>query len=595
MWFSEMFDKVWNTNTWKKISKFVYWISVSIAMVLWFSSCNKSKSDFSEYYPKIELTVDSIKIDKTQWEKIINVDVTWWSKKIDIVHDLVTKWYKLVIWGQVIAKRDKNCQYYIRYKEGQDKDKWNLLWKSLEIDEDTYVEIILYPLIDSRLISTEMFEKLKPYTITLRLTTRQEILISWLDKIKETNFIVGESYDLLKYIRPHNVSLEEITVEYPFNIKYKIEDRTNFIPNQAWENVKLKIEVLDNKWNSNFCIVKIKITPKDRESIESVFESPTVEEIFPNLSNELSDYDYKYVKQNILVLHQMIQSMLHHGTNKYSPEEIKERLNKTLIVFVWDKPNWDKETTWWNMLESQSSIRKDMLETLIPNANIENIKDDVENSWQLKIVKYAESHPEEIVMVCVPSVKNNDTESDYEKNVEELNKFNNVVILEEWKYSDISLAMLWMSAQLNPNIKDAKKLLSLSDTHLDKVRLLSIIKELMPDDLYNRINYQDNNTQYKLWKWEYPFIIFDIQWTMLEHTPESIPCDKEHGYILKDMDPSKYNQFFTKEKLIEWWHFSWENFWLWWKLIILNEKWERLMSIPVYFEYKNGRMRMIYN
>ena len=588
-----------HTTPCNRILKSVCWIAASIAITLWFSSCNKGKSDFSEYYPKIEFTdsnaikwSDIMNSNISWWDEeiigIVNVDVTWWNKKIEIIK---SDWwyYNLMIWDQVIAKLDKNCQYCIKYKDGI---KPISSWEFLQIDENECLYVMLKPLIDSELISDEEFGNLKSYIIIINLFTHQEVLVSWLDKLKKIAFQVGKSYDLTKLIDPHNVTIEEITIRYPSNDQEeKIDDRTNFIPNQACKGAKIEIKVGDNE----YCTAKIDIFPKDRESIESIFESPSVEETFPNLNNQLSGNDYKYVEENLLVLYKMIQTMLHHGTTKFSPEEIKEYLEKTVIVFV-DKPSWDQETIWWwNAPIEQLSTQNNVLRALIPDAKIENIEDDSDNPWSLKMVKYAQAHPEEIIIVCVPLGENNYTEPNYEKNIKELSKMKNVLVFEEWSYSDINLATLWMISQLNPNIKDAKKLLAMSNlnTNLDKSKLFSIIKNLMPVDLSFNINLWTYNWKYKIRKWEYLHTIFDIQWTILEYDSGNIPCDKEYWYIIKNIDFSWCDQYFTPEKLIE--YSLWEKFNIWWNLIILDENWKKLLSIPVFFERKNNKLSLWYN
>ena len=115
----------------------------------------------------------------------------------------------------------------------------------------------------------------------------------------------------------------------------------------------------------------------------------------------------------------------------------------------------------------------------------------------------------------------------------------------------------------------------------------------MPVDLSFNINLWTYNWKYKIRKWEYLHTIFDIQWTILEYDSGNIPCDKEYWYIIKNIDFSWCDQYFTPEKLIE--YSLWEKFNIWWNLIILDENWKKLLSIPVFFERKNNKLSLWYN
>ena len=594
----------------KRIWKILCYITASIAISFWLSSCNKGKSSFSKYYPKVEMTSDSSTTSTLRWNDStvaeitwwnfrivggVNVDVTGWYKKIEIIKEWW--YYRLIIWNKEFFRWDRNCQYTIKSEDWQIHSGENL-----EIDESKNIYVILKPLIDSELISSEEFDKLESYVIVIRLSTTQEMFVSWLDKLKKLKFQVGKPADLTKYIKFHNVEKEKITIKYPNGQEETLtgEDLSNFIPKYSSNKpAKLNIKVINAKGESINCIALINISAKDREPIEPILESPKLDEVFPNLNAQLSDNEYKYVEENLLVLYQMIQSILHTSTTNNSSKEIKEYAEKILIAFVWDNPNWNHEITWWNISKSIEELpaRNGILRSFLPNVNIKRDGDVSDNSWPIKMLDYAQSHKDENIIICCPSHKDNDQEeSNYENEINELHKLGNVLILEEWTYSDISLATLWMILQLSPNLKKGNNLQALYNlsTHLDKSKIFSIIKDLLPNNLSYYTKFSDNDWKLKLWEWEYPFIIFDIPWTILAYNSEDIPCDKEHWYILKDIDLSTCNQFFVYERLIEWWYFSWKNFSLWWSLIIKDYNWKKLIDIPVSFELNNGKVYLEY-
>lgn len=549
------------------------------------SSCNRDKSP--ELYPNIEILAKNGK-----------VDITGWNKKIHM------EWNTLKIWDEVVAKRDKDCQIRIEYKDDQTLNKMNLEWRFLEKPWKIY--IYLMPNIDPTLVPNEELEAVKD---SLVLYTTQESIVSWLNELKQIDFEVGKPINLMNYIKLNNVSLEKITITYPNQQETEIDNPNIFIPELPWKWLILKIYV-SKKWKTSKCITEIDIDPEKRDPIWPTLESISKEEILSNINEHLWNNDIYFIGENFVAEgYQMINSMLHNGTSKLSPKEYKDHLDKIVIALPWDIQTSEHETTSWKssiIQNKETSNWEDIIKALIPHAKLKNIEDDDNNTWVKKITNYAHTHPEEIIICCHPNnnkEKDENSEFNYEKNIDELNKLDNIIILPHWEYSNPwYIALIWMIAQLNPNIENAKNLESIINSntahktinsHWDDSESLSlpnvlwIIKNsLMPKILSLRISLlDDTNKKYKLEKWEYPFVIFDIPWAMVEYKWNLIPYNSKNWYILNKLNLSKCNRFLDKEELKRLWYNSWD--FIRWKIILLDENWKKLnISASISIELK---------
>lgn len=541
-------------------------LTLGIAGIIsWLSSCSDKKSEIAKLKP----TVKIIAKDK-------KVDITWWSKMIEM------EWNTLKIGEEIVAKWDKECQIRIEYENDQSLQKENLEWKFLEKPWKIY--IYLTTNIDPELTYVDELESLTVKD-SLILYTTQESLVSWVNGLRNILFKVGEPINLMNYIKLHNVSLEKITITYPGQQEVTIDNPYNFIPERPWKRLTLKIYV-NRRWETSKCITDINIYPRKREPITPSLWYTSAEDVFPNLSTIVSNKDFQYIKQTwVIEGHQMIQTMLHHGTTNFSQEEYKKHLDKVVIILTWEGSNWNDET---------------VFNAIIPFAKLKTITSDDNNNWASKTIKYAHEHPEEIIIVHCPWNTKENEESNELMYIEELNKLDNIVLIKNWGISSAQIAIIWMTAQLDPYIKNANDLKNIilpasnNDTNSNGTIKESISipniswiikKKLVPNNIPFYLNLSDNNSKYDLQKWEYPFIIFDIPWAMMEYNWDLIPYDKENSYILNNIDLSKCNRSLDKGEILRLWYTQWDV--LKWNVIILDENWKKFKATkPISIELK---------
>jgi len=542
---------------------------------LWLSSCNNNHEKLEQ-----ELTIDIIAENH-------KVDISWWNKILSI------EGKSLKIWDETVAKWNKECQIRIEYENSQVINPEPLIWNFLEKPWKIIIHLLPF--------DTPVTEDTYNYEITdyLILYTNQESLITWLNSLKNIPFKVGESINLMNYINLKNVSLEKITITYP-NKKEptNIDNPYNFIPEHQWQWLDLKIYV-NKKWKTYKCVTEINILPKKRESIWSTIERSISENIPPisNIDENDKKFNQYFQDSKATIWREMIQSMSHHGTSTLSPKEYKNHLNKITYILTNPKKNWNQEITdeWENKTINEHSTNKDkLIKTWIPNTKI--IIEENDNFLQQKIIKYAQSHPEEIIIIY--SASNN------EANKTQINDFqwlNNVVII-EWinDFDLINSVLLWMIIQLDPKIKNTDNLfqnlhysiLNNNTTNWEQpnspqiIDLWWTINKILPGNLSLIVDFSNKDTwKYKLLKREYPFIIFDIPWSMMKINEEWIPCNKENWYKLKNTNIALCERCIDKEELIKLWYKSWDN--IKWNVIVLDETWKKLnINIPMVIQIK---------
>lgn len=557
---------------------------------LWLSSCNNNHEKLEQ-----ELTIDIM-------AKNHKVDISWWNKILSI------EWNSLKIWNETVAKWNKECQVRIGYENSQVVNPEPLIWNFLEKPWKIIIHLLPFDVTETKdLCDIKGTKDLYDYGKTdyLILYTNQETLITWLNSLKNIPFKVGESINLMNYINLNNVYLEKITITYP-NKKEPtdIDNPYNFIPEHQWQWLDLKIYV-NKKWKTYKCVTEINIFPKKRESIWPTIEPSNSEDIPPisNIDESNKKFYQHFQDSKAIIWRQMIQAMSHHGTSILSSKEYKNHLNKIAYIIIWKKTNWNHEITdeWENKTINEHTTANDkIIKTWMPNSKI--IIEENDNSLQSKIIKYTQSHPEEFIIIYNSSNNDENNEINHKTQINDFQWLNNVINIEWINDSDlINSILLWMTMQLNPKIKSTDDLLQNlhystarnnttnnweQENSFQMVDLWWAINKILPEKLSLSIDFSSRETwKYELIKKEYPFIIFDIPWSMMKINEEWIPCNKENWYLLKNTNIASYERCIDKEELIKLWYKSWDN--IKWNVIVLDENWKKLnINVPIVFQLK---------
>lgn len=175
-----------------------------------------------------------------------------------------------------------------------------------------------------------------------------------------------------------------------------------------------------------------------------------------------------------------------------------------------------------------------------------------------------------------------------------------------WKYTTsysnyFNVALLALMAELNPSIKDIDELLEMARstqrhdiiTYWNQSEILnlldvwSIIKtELMPKISFYNVTFTNNSEWiYKLEKWEYPNIIFDIPWAVIKINWEWIPYSKENWHYINNTEIHNYERWISNSELMKLWYNIWDH--VEWKAIPLNSDWKKLdekVHLPIHIE-----------
>ena len=108
----------------------------------------------------------------------------------------------------------------------------------------------------------------------------------------------------------------------------------------------------------------------------------------------------------------------------------------------------------------------------------------------------------------------------------------------------------------------------------------------MPKISFYNVTFTNNSEWiYKLEKWEYPNIIFDIPWAVIKINWEWIPYSKENWHYINNTEIHNYERWISNSELMKLWYNIWDH--VEWKAIPLNSDWKKLdekVHLPIHIE-----------
>ena len=593
------------------ISKYIASVLLlsSFWTTLWLSSCKDNHEKSTQ-----DLIINIIPEDH-------KVDISWWNKIID------TDWYSLRIWDEKVADWNQNCEIRVENADPENK-KPIILWTTfLEKPWKIIVHLIPFDMSDLPEMpempeslkksyneqSEEYKKRKKKYDKRMKkyekrieqhektgyiiLVTEENSPIIWLENLKNVQFRVWESINLMKYIHLNNVSLDKITITYPEQEPQEIDNECNFIPKYEGQKLDLKVQVI-KEWKLYTKVTEINILPQNREPIWPTIENSKLDWIPPISQNEIHDNNtYQYIQDSKAAIgRKMIQAMSHHGTTTLSPKEYKNQENKVVYFIVKEKKHWNNEIIWeWENKGTHLDqlINENVIKKRIKNAEFITIADDGNNSRQSQIVKHAQSHPEETIIVC-NSLDDIDTDetTTIHRNSVEIKKFlwlNKVIELNtKWtnEYNNLNRILVWLDALLNTdNTWEGNNFLNWENQHTSSIlNIWWSINKILPPDLSLKVDFSHaDDWKYKLEKWEYPLIIFDTPWSMVKINWQWIPCNKENWYRLKNTNISWCERCIDGNELKKLGYKPWNS--IKWNVIVLDEEGGKFnITIPIVIE-----------